>query len=190
MNRPGLTKKFDLGEGFTTKTRTKEVLEKHDLIGKDVLGFVNELCFIVDEKKEELPLEEWESMEFSLRALMVSYDGGELYYYLLHAHGAEALNYNAWAHFASDTDWLVCVRTFTYMPTAVLEEYAAKDGQNAAELRGKRERKKSSRLSANALIFTVPILTNRYGGRHSFQKLKILIVRGGTNSGSAPHLFC
>lgn len=131
----------DLGEGFKTKTRNKEFLEKHNLLGKDVLSFVNELCFLVDEKKADLPLEEWESLEFSLRALMVTYDGGELYYYLLHAHGAEALNYNAWAHFASDTDWRICVRTFTDMPTDILEEYAAKDWAERTRTTGEEGKK-------------------------------------------------
>lgn len=116
----------DLGEGFITKTRNKKVLEKHDLLGKDVLNFVNELCFLVDEKKDEMPVEEWESLEFTLRVLMVTYDGGELYYYLLHAHGADAIKYNTWVHFSFDSDWLICVRTFTDMPTEVLEEYAVK----------------------------------------------------------------
>lgn len=131
----------DLGEGFVTKTRNKEVLEKHDLLGKDVLSFVNELCFLVDEKKADMPLEEWEALEFSLRVLMVSYDGGELYYYLLHAHGADALNYNAWTHFASDTDWRICVRTFTDMPTSILEEYAVKEWKERTRTTGEEGKK-------------------------------------------------
>lgn len=131
----------DIGEGFVTKTRNKEVLEKYNLLGKDVLSFVNELCFIVDEKKDEMPLEEWESLEFTLRVLMVTYDGGELYYYLLHAHGAEALNYNAWAHFAGDTDWRICVRTFADMPTEILEEYAAKDWAERTRTTGEEGKK-------------------------------------------------
>jgi hypothetical protein len=118
-----------LGEGFQTKTRNKDHLEKHGLIGTDLLSFVNDLCVLVDEKKSELPKEEWENLAFTLLVLMVTYDTGELYYYLLHSYGADAINYNAWVHFVSDSDWRTCVRAFTDMPTAILEEYGAKEWQ-------------------------------------------------------------
>lgn len=118
-----------LGEGFQTKTYSIECLKKYNLIGVDVLTFVNTLCSLVDNEKDEVTLEEWHCLEFTLRAFMVTYDSGELYFYLLHSHGPDAINYRAWVHFANDSSWPICVRTFTDMPTEMLEEYAAKDWQ-------------------------------------------------------------
>jgi hypothetical protein len=115
----------DLGEGFKTKTKNKDHLTKHGLMEVDILTFVNKLCVLVDTKKDEIPADEWNTLKNTLAHLVVSYDG-ELYYYLLHAHGADALNYNAWVHFSYDSSWPVCVRTFTDMPTDVLEQYALK----------------------------------------------------------------
>lgn len=125
-----------LGEGFQTKTIDHDHLVKYGLIGKDMLSFLNDLCFLVDEKKGDIPAEEWESLKFSLRALMWTYDAGELYYYLLHAHGADAIKYNAWVHFASDSTWDICVRVFTDMPTDILEEYGAKEWQTRTQTTG------------------------------------------------------
>jgi hypothetical protein len=119
--------KMELENGFIAKTSNKEYLEKHDLLGKGTLHFVNTLCILVDEKKDELPVEEWKSLELTLCRLMVDYDYGELYYYLLHSYGVDAINYNAWVHFSLDTDWNICLRAFTDMPTEVLEEYGLRD---------------------------------------------------------------
>lgn len=131
----------DLGEGFHTKIRNKEVLEKYDLLGKGVLAFVNKICHLVDNTKDELPTEDWEALELALRILMVSNDSGELYYYLLHAHGADALSYDTWVHFAEDMDWRICVRTFADMPTEVLEEYGAKRWEKRSKTAGEEGKK-------------------------------------------------
>lgn len=118
--------KIDLGDGFIAKTRNKETLEKHGVLGQGSLHYVNTLSALVDEQKAVLPAEEWESLEWSLRRFMIDYEGGDLYYYLMHTHGADALSYNTWAHFSLDTVWSVCLRTFTDMPTAVIEEYGVR----------------------------------------------------------------
>jgi len=118
--------KIELGEGFIARTSDKEVLEKHELLGNGVLAFVNDLSFLVDEKKDELPEEEWGTLELTLKRLMIDYQDGELYYYLVHTHGADAINLSAWGHFSLDTVWRVCVRTFTDMPTNVIEAYGGR----------------------------------------------------------------
>jgi hypothetical protein len=128
---------IDLGEGFLAKTSNKEYLEKHNLLGKGVLHFVNTLCVLVDEKKDELPEAEWDSLDYTLRHLMVAYENGHLYFYLLNTHGADAINYNAWAHFSLDTLWGVCVQTFTDMPTAVIEEYGVRHWKRRSRTLGK-----------------------------------------------------
>jgi hypothetical protein len=131
----------DVGEGFETEIRNTEVMDKYDLLGKDVLTFVNEICTLVDTKKPELPADDWDALALALKVLMIRYDGGELYYYLLHTYGADALNYHAWVHFAEDTDWLVCVNTFANMPTEFLEEYAAKRWASRATTAGESGKK-------------------------------------------------
>ena len=118
--------KVDLGDGFIAKTTNKKHLQKHDLTGKGSLHFVNTLSTLVDEQKPFLPEEEWKSLEWSLHRFMIDYEDGDLYYYLVHTHGADALNYNTWAHFSLDTVWQVCLRTFTDMPTEVIEEYGVR----------------------------------------------------------------
>lgn len=117
---------IDLEDGFIAKTTNKEVIEKHDLLGKGSLHFVNTLSELVDEKKDSLPEEEWTVLERTLNRLMIDYENGELYYYLVHSFGSDAISYNAWAHFSLDTVWSVCVRTFTDMPTEVIEEYGVR----------------------------------------------------------------
>src|SRR5687767_3886744 len=84
---PEDTIEIELGEGFRTKTRNVNYLEKHGLLDKGVLELVNGLCFLVDEKTYDLPVDEWNVLKETLNSFMVSYDSGELYYYLLHAHG-------------------------------------------------------------------------------------------------------
>jgi hypothetical protein len=125
--------KIEIGEGFYIKSsyqahleQHKRYLEKHGLLGQGILHFVNGLCDVVADQSEHLPAEEKDSLEPTLKRLMLTNESGELYYYLLHAHGAEAITYNAWARFNFDCNWNVCLRTFTDMPTSVLEEYGRK----------------------------------------------------------------
>jgi hypothetical protein len=113
-------KPIDLGDGFIVRSITPHYLEKHDLLGKGSLHFVNALSTLVEEQKDDLPEEEWAALERTLKRLMIDYENGDLYYYLVHTHGADALNYSAWVRFSSDCVWSVCVRTFTDMPTAIL----------------------------------------------------------------------
>ena len=120
----------ELGEGFTTQVKDDDCLEKHGLLNRDLLGFVNDLSVLVEEKKDSLSRNEWISLEFALTRLMVIYDDGELYYYLLHAYGPDAINYSAWVRFASDTSWPICVRTFSDMPTSILEEYGVRNWED------------------------------------------------------------
>ena len=117
MHDPHIT----LEDGFVVRTAKQSVLEKYDLLGKGSLHFVNSLSILVDEKKDSLPEEDWEALKLILKRFMIDYEGGELYYYLVHTYGAEAINYNAWVHFIADSVWGVCVRTFTDMPTAILQ---------------------------------------------------------------------
>lgn len=119
--------RITLEDDFVVRSPHQSVLEKYELLGKDSLHFVNTLSVLVDEKNDSLPEEDWEALKFTLKRFMIDYEGGELYYYLVHTHGAEALNYNAWMHFIADAVWGVCVRTFTDMPTAILEEYCSSD---------------------------------------------------------------
>lgn len=123
MHDPRIT----LEDGFVVRTANQSVLEKYDLLGQGSLHFVNALSILVDDKKDSLPEEDWEALKLILKRFMIDYEGGELYYYLVHTFGAEALNYRAWMHFVSDSVWGVCVRTFTDMPTAILEEFGAHD---------------------------------------------------------------
>jgi hypothetical protein len=117
---------IDLGDGFSARPRNSKILEKYDVLGQGSLHFVNTLSTLVDEKKDELPEEDWEALAYALKRFMIDYEGGDLYYYLVHTHGADALNYNAWVHFSLDCVWSVCVRTFTDMPTEVIEEYGVR----------------------------------------------------------------
>jgi hypothetical protein len=122
-------RQVELGEGFITQIKDDDYLAKHGLLGKDVLTFVNDLSALVEENKrnDTLSRDERISLDFALTRFMVIYDDGELYYYLLHAYGPDALNYSSWVRFASDTSWPICVRTFSDMPTSILEEYGVKD---------------------------------------------------------------
>lgn len=56
---------IDIGHGFIAKAIDRSYLEKHDLLGKGLLNFVNDLCLIVDEKKDQLLLDEWNCLEYS-----------------------------------------------------------------------------------------------------------------------------
>ena len=118
--------RIDLEEGLVVRTMNRAVLEKHDLLGKGALHFVNAVSDLVEDKKEELPEEEYKVLAATLKRLMIDYEDGELYRHLLHTHGADAINYNAWVHFSDDCVWSVCVKTFTDMPTEILEEYGAR----------------------------------------------------------------
>lgn len=119
--------RITLEDGFVVRTTNQSVLEKYDLLGQGTLHFVNTLSALVDEKKDSIPEEDWEVLKFTLKRFMIDYEGGEVYYYLVHTYGPEALNYNAWMHFIADSVWGVCVRTFTDMPTEVLETYGSRD---------------------------------------------------------------
>ena len=110
-------------DGFTVRTNNSACLEKYDLLDKGILHFVNALSDLVESKKEELPEEDFKVLSFTLKRVMIDYEDGELYDYLVHTHGPEAIQFNAWVHFALDCIWTVCVRTFTDMPTSILEEY-------------------------------------------------------------------
>lgn len=121
IHNPGI----DLEDGFIVRSANKSILEKYGLLGQGSLHFVNALSILVDNKTDSLPKEDFEALEFALKRFMIDYEGGKLYYYLVHTYGPEALNYNAWVHFASDAVWGICVRTFTDMPTAILEEFGA-----------------------------------------------------------------
>jgi hypothetical protein len=116
-----------IGHGFIAKSVDRAHLVKYDLLGNGPLAFVNKLCALVDEKKDELPPDEWDSLQFTLKALMVRYEDGELYEHLLHTFGPDNLNYNAWVHFSIDPVWDVCLKVFTEMPTEVLEEYGSRN---------------------------------------------------------------
>lgn len=115
-----------IGNGFEVKSLNKEHLEKHGLLGKGALHFMNEISILVDEKKDELSEEEWNSLEYTLNDLSVTHQDGELYYFLLHAYGAEAMNFAAWTRFSMDSEWKICLKTFASMPTNILEEYGRK----------------------------------------------------------------
>lgn len=119
--------RIEIGHGFIAKSIDRTHLEKHNLLGRGLLAFVNDLCFIVDEKEGELPLEEWNSLEFTLHRLMLVYEEGDLYEHLLHTYGANAISYNAWLHFSRDPRWEICLQAFTEMPTEILEEYASRN---------------------------------------------------------------
>lgn len=121
-----------LSNGFFLKTTNTNAscLDRYKLLDKDVLYFTNRLSLLVDTRKNKIPKNDWEILARTLNNFMVTHQNGELYYYLLHAHGPDAIKYNAWVHFASDTDWSICVRTFTDMPTKILEEYADKEWHN------------------------------------------------------------
>lgn len=116
-----------LGRGFKAKSIDRTQLEKHDLLGKGILHFVNNLCVLVDEKRDELPEAEWESLNYTLHSLMLRYEDGELYEHLLHTYGISAINYNTWTHFTIDPDWDICLKAFIDMPTEILEEYASRN---------------------------------------------------------------
>jgi hypothetical protein len=118
---------LEIGHGFTAKSRDYAHLEKHNLLGRGPLAFVNDLCALVDEKKDELPSDEWDSLEFTLHRLMLMYEDGELYEHLLHNYGPNALGYNAWVHFTIDPNWDVCLKAFIDMPTEILEEYGSRN---------------------------------------------------------------
>lgn len=118
---------IEIGHGFIAKSRDESLLEKHNLLGQGPLTFVNDLCALVDEKKEELPPEEWDSLEFTLHRLMLMYEDGDLYEHLLHTYGANAIGYNAWLHFSIDPRWDICLKAFIDMPAEVLEEYASRN---------------------------------------------------------------
>lgn len=119
--------RITLEDGFVVRTTNQSILEKYDLLSQGSLHFVNTLSVLVDEKKDSLPEEDWEVLQLTLKRFMIDYEGGEVYYYLVHTYGPEALNYNAWVHIIADSVWGVCVRTFTDMPTAILEEYGSRD---------------------------------------------------------------
>lgn len=114
-------------EGFPTTTKNKEHLKKHGLLDLNLLEFLNKLCFLVDENAETLPEKEWETLEHTLKRLIINYEDGSLCDYLVQQYGAEAISYNAWIHFNNDSDWFACLRTFEHMPTEVLERFAAEE---------------------------------------------------------------
>lgn len=111
----------DLYDRFTPD---RKVFDKYKLLGKNILQIVNELCVLVDEKKDELPKRDWACLNYALKDLMIKNEDGYLLDYLLGAYGAEAINYQAWVRFSCDCVWSVCLRTFKYMPASALEEYA------------------------------------------------------------------
>lgn len=117
----------EIGHGFSAKVTDRTYVEKHGLLGRGPLAFVNELSTLVDENKGKLPEAEWDSLEFTLHALMLRYEDGELYEHLLHTYGANAIGYNAWLHFSIDPRWDVCLKAFIDMPAEVLEEYASRN---------------------------------------------------------------
>lgn len=125
-----------LENGFQTKTLNHDHLVKHGLMGKGMLHFVNGLCALVHEGKDATPADEWNTLELTWRVLMKTYENGELYFYLLHAYGPDAISYSSWVHFASCSTWDICVRVFTDMPTAVLEEYGTRDWKERSRTAG------------------------------------------------------
>lgn len=116
-----------IGHEFFARTVNATHLEKHNLLGRGPLAFVNDLCVLVDEKKEALPSEEWNSLEATLHSTMLKYETGELYGHLFETYGPDAINYNAWVHFSIDTEWNTCLRVIKDMPTEILEQYAPSD---------------------------------------------------------------
>ena len=120
-------RKLDVGEGFIVVVEEPivELLRSKGLLGQGVLHFANRLADLTAEK-ESLPEEEWKAYESAMSSLTVGYDGGELYRFLLHSHGPDTINFNLWARLSLDSCCPICVRTFTQMPTEVLEEYGKK----------------------------------------------------------------
>lgn len=106
---------------------SQTLLDKYHLSGKNILEIVNELCILVEAKKDELPAEDWQHLHSSLKQLMIKHEDGSLLYHLINNYGAEAINYWAWVRFSMDCDWYVCIETFRLMPTDMLEEYAKKN---------------------------------------------------------------
>lgn len=114
---------IDIGDEFRITVPNMELLEKHNLLGQGLLHFTNELCSLFDDLEENPEDREWKALDATIRRLMIGYENGEIYYHLIEKHGVEALNFNAWFHFAGDMRYEVCLQTFTDMPTDVLEEY-------------------------------------------------------------------
>lgn len=104
--------------------RAWDVMEKYDLLENNLLDFINALCSLVDEQKENLPEKDWEILEATLRRIMITHQWGGLYGHLIENYGPELLNFAAWWHFTTDTDWKVVLQAFIDMPTRMLEEYA------------------------------------------------------------------
>ena len=115
-------KSIDIGEGFTMQTMNRELLWERGLLGKDVLHLANSLADL-EAKWDSFPEEEAEVYGCSLASLILGYQRGELYLYLLHNHGPDAINFNLWVKFSLHTRLPICIRTFKDMPTEVIEGY-------------------------------------------------------------------
>lgn len=132
----------DIGDGFETKIYdSSSILEKYELLGNNLVSFLNNICILVETKKTEIPDADWNELRLALNFLMVRYDGGSLYYHILDTYGIESLNYYAWVHFAEDSDWRVCANTFGHMPTKVLERYTSERWENRSATAGEEGRK-------------------------------------------------
>lgn len=112
-------------EGFDFPVRSLEPITQMELNTDSILSFVNQLSDLVDNRKESLPEGVWDSLRQTLDRLMIEFENGRLYEFLLEKHGPDALNISAWRHFARSTVWDVGLRVYRDIPADLLLQHGA-----------------------------------------------------------------
>lgn len=118
-----LESRKEIAEGFTLPAKRCKYFRKHNLQGKGILHFVNELCDLLIDRKSSIPANEWDSLKRTVLLLMVEQREGTLFNYILDKHGAEAINFNSYLMFAMHNSAEVKLKIMRTMPTEIFEKH-------------------------------------------------------------------